>query len=81
MTDYIESWKCQLCNELMYNVEWRDGKKYPAPGAPAANFISPELYRVCDVCFFMDNLLRDRRYFVDLEAGKAREVKRLTQNN
>lgn len=49
-----DPWRCSGCGQLMYGVEWVDGKQYPTPEyTPAGLFISKDVVRVCHVCWEM----------------------------
>lgn len=49
---FIEPWRCEECNQLMYNVNYYG---YPAPGAPVGYQIKPygKPMRVCSLCVQM----------------------------
>lgn len=47
--DFLEPWRCESCNELIYN---KDGDGYPTPGAPIgiAVKLDKQMKRICLVC-------------------------------
>lgn len=65
--DDREPWKCTgPCGRLMYNVEYIDGEPHPAPGAPAAKFVSNDFPRVCNLCFALYEAANERAHFREL---------------
>jgi hypothetical protein len=48
-------WRCDgPCGQLMYGIEWVDGKSYPTPDTTPSGFcISKEYPHVCHVCWEM----------------------------
>jgi len=79
--EYIEPWTCGGCGKPMHNTVLIDGKVYPAPGAPPALFVDMDYPRLCRMCFDMLEIVKSRRYFVDLEAAARNTVRRLKDCN
>jgi hypothetical protein len=48
-----DSWRCSCCGQLIYNVEWQNGLRYPVAGAPLPHFVSSEARHACVLCFFL----------------------------
>lgn len=71
-----DSWRCDLCNTLIFNRVWLNGNLYPAPGAPVPKFISPQLRFVCTLCFELHQVLKDSQYFLKLEEEKEKNLKK-----
>lgn len=46
----IEPWRCDSCEQLMFNV---DGAGLPIPGAPMPHFWDTTHRMVCTVCYDM----------------------------
>ena len=49
-----EPWRCDHCQQLMYNV--RDGK--PTAGAPDPKFLDDIHKNVCTLCFELGSVIR-----------------------
>jgi hypothetical protein len=73
-------WRCTGCGQLMYGVEWADGKRYPSPeNTPAGLFISKQLPHVCHVCWEMYHVieLSPSGYWQGIIAGETKKKKQL----
>lgn len=72
-----EAWRCDVCEQLIYNV---DAKGYPAPGAPMPKFWSVSKPAVCTVCYQMVTPLATHEYWVALHREWRDEEKRAKEN-
>jgi hypothetical protein len=54
-------WRCVgPCGQLMYGIEWINGKPYPSPAqTPAGLFISKDIPHVCHVCWEIHHSLEN----------------------
>ena len=78
----IEPWKCCVCDVLIHNTVWEDGKVYPAPGAPKAYFHSTDYPRICQCCLalFLNITQHDSAYMRNLQRQDEEKVARLKQS-
>jgi len=75
-----DPWRCSACGQLMYGIEWVDGKAYPTPeNTPAGLFISKDIPRVCHVCWEMYHACEKSPtgYWQGLAAGGQKKIKGL----
>jgi hypothetical protein len=74
-------WRCTgPCGQLMYGLEWIDGKLYPSPdNTPSGMFISKDIPHVCHVCWELYHALDNSPtgYWQGLSAGDQRKIDRL----
>lgn len=73
-------WRCTGCGQLMYGLEWEDGKSFPSPyDTPAGLFISKEYPHVCHVCWEMYHAieLSPSGYWQRLDAANVKTKKQL----
>jgi hypothetical protein len=70
-------WRCVgPCDQLMYGVEWVDGKLYPTPeNTPSGLFISKDILRVCHVCWELYHAVErsPTGYWQGLSAGDKKK--------
>lgn len=74
-------WRCSACEQLMYGIEWTDGKAYPTPeNTPAGLFISKDIVRVCHVCWEMYHALEQSHsgYWHGLSTSDKKNVDKLS---
>lgn len=74
-------WRCTgPCGQLMYGVEWINGKSYPSPvNTPSGMFISKDIPHVCHVCWEMYHAMENSPtgYWQGLSAGNNKRTKGL----
>jgi hypothetical protein len=72
MTDtyqFEESWRCDNCNYLMYNVEASmvvKDRLYPSPGSPPHHYLNKRFPKVCTLCSELHDVLKDSPYWMKL---------------
>jgi hypothetical protein len=78
--DAKKPWRCDgPCGQLMYGQERKNGWNYPTPeGLPVGYFLSEEYPRVCDVCWNLYSVLKDRSHWTALSANDNKARKRLS---
>lgn len=76
-----DAWRCSHCQYLQYNLLiGTDRKRYPIPGAPEPNPLSPDYPDVCTLCLQMYRIVAERPYFVQLHREyreKHKQIDRL----
>jgi hypothetical protein len=75
-----DPWRCDgPCNQLMYGQARDNNWNYPSPeGVPTGYFLSEEYPRVCDICWTLYSVLKDRSYWTTLLAERSKAYKKLT---
>ena len=73
------AWYCDgPCGQLMYGQWHEKGWNYPYPSnMPIGSFISPEYSRVCDVCYALHDNIKNRSYWVALQASDRKMIGKL----
>lgn len=56
VTGVPEAWRCDVCEQLIYNV---DARGYLAPGAPMPKYWSVSKPAVCTACYQMATVLHE----------------------
>jgi hypothetical protein len=72
-----DAWRCDGCNQLIYNVSLENGHAYPRVGAPFPAYLNLTYKKVCAVCLLMYNTINDSNYFRALSQNStaAKKVK------
>lgn len=75
----LSAWRCNHCQELMYNT---DNRGRPAPGAPTPNFYNKDYQKVCFLCFCIGHNERfSNSYWLTLHYEWKREQEKKKTNN
>ena len=75
----VEPWRCIPCGQLIYNVEYVDGRPVPTEGAPMPLYIGKEFPMVCKVCWDMYHVLElsDSGYWKKAQEEDVKKQKKL----
>jgi hypothetical protein len=72
-----EPWRCKACRALMYNVDYHGHHGHPREGAPEPHYLTAEFPEVCEACYEMGKVIRDKEYWSTIIAGQKKVFNRL----